>query len=269
MLQTQASIIQARRVGPGMSILTLRAPDIASRARAGQLVLVRCSDADDPYLRRAFPLFAITPPDIALLVRADEPGRRWLAHQATGTIDLLGPVGRGFTLSPLTRNLLLVSEGLAIACLAALARVATAAGIAVTLAAGAPSATTTLPADLLPTDVEYLVATADGSLGQRGTVASLLPDVVQWADQIGAAGSPALYRALSEVIARHRLIVDDDFAQVWWLGPIACGLGTCLSCTVETRHGRVLSCREGPVFRLRDLDLTAIEMDHYGEVNRA
>lgn len=254
MIQLRAPVTANRRIVPGVSLVQAQAAEIVKRAQAGQFVLARCSDGDDPYLRRAFPLFAIAAPELALLVRADEPGRRWLAHRPAGQpIDLLGPLGRGFTLAGTTRRLLLAAEGMGIAALVALAQRAVSLGVEVTLLAGAPNAATVLPADLLPPEVEYRVATADGSLGERGSVSSLLPAVIQWPDQVCAAGSPALYTSLADAIARHRLLVDADFAHVWQLGPAACGLGACQSCAVETRRGPVLSCREGPVFRLRDL----------------
>ncbi len=252
--QTQAAITASPRIMPGVTMVRLTAPEIASRARPGQFVLARCGEGDDPYLRRPLPLFEIGDREIALLVRADEPGRRWLARQPLGqAIDVLGPLGKGFTLSSVTRHLLLVAEGMGIAALGPLAALA-GDGLAVTLLAGAPTAATALPADLLPPAVEYRLATADGSLGARGNVAALLPDVIPWADQVCAAGPPALYRALAEAIARFRLAAEEDFAQVWLLGPVACGLGTCLACAVPTRRGLALSCREGPVFRLAEVD---------------
>ena len=101
MIQVSAPITGTRRVSPGTALLHLQAPEIASRARPGQFVLVRCSDGLDPYLRRPFPLFAIRRRSLRILVRADEPGRRWLAHQPVGqAVDLLGPLGQGFTLAP-------------------------------------------------------------------------------------------------------------------------------------------------------------------------
>jgi dihydroorotate dehydrogenase electron transfer subunit len=256
MIQLQASITGNQRISPGMALLHLNAPQLAASIQPGQFVLVRCADGYDPLLRRPFAPFSISATAISLLVRGDEPGRRWLAHQPAGqAVDLLGPLGQGFTLSSSTRHLVLVADGIGIAAVGALAQSAAKAGLSVAVLAGAPSAGTLLPATMLPAEVEYRVATADGSRGKRGAVADLLPDVIQWADQICAAGSPALYRALQDAIARHRFLVDKDFAQVWLLGPVACGVGTCLSCTVETRRGTALSCREGPVFRMGDLAL--------------
>lgn len=254
MIHLPATITSNQGVSPGMALLHLHAPEIAASAQPGQFVLARCADGADPLLRRPFPLFSIEPLAIRILVRADEPGRRWLAHQPAGqAIDILGPMGQGFTLSSTTRHLVLVADGIGIAAVAGLAASAVKTGLSVVVLAGAPSAGTLLPASLLPAEVEYRVATADGSRGRKGAVADLLPEVIQWADQVCAAGSPALYRALNDAIAKHRFLVDKDFAQVWLLGAVACGVGTCLSCTVETRRGAALSCREGPVFRLGDL----------------
>jgi len=255
MMQLYAPITSTRRVTPGVSLLHLQAEEISKRARPGQFVLIRCSDGHDPHLRRPFPIFSVAQSEMAVLVRADDAGRRWLAHQPAGqAVDCLGPLGQGFTLLPTTRHLLLVAEGMGVAALAALAAQAASSGIAVALLAGFPSAFAALPADLLPTAVEYQVATADGSRGQRGAVASLLPSIIQWADQVCAAGSAALYRDLAQAIARHRLRVEDDFAQVWLLGTVGCGLGVCQCCTVQTRRGPLLSCHDGPVLRLREVE---------------
>lgn len=253
-LQLQAPVVAARRISPGVTLLRLSAPTLAQRATPGQFVLVRCGESSDPLLRRALPLLHIDPPEVSLLVRADEPGRRLLGRLSAGqTADIVGPLGKGFTIGRMSRRLLLVGEGMGVAALAALAAQAVRSSLEVTLAAGAPTAGTAFPADLLPAEVEYRLATADGSLGERGSAATLTPPLVLWADQVFAAGSPALYRELAGIVTRGRLHVEQDFAQVWLLGPVACGLGACQSCALETRRGAVLTCHEGPVFPLSEV----------------
>jgi dihydroorotate dehydrogenase electron transfer subunit len=34
---------------------------------------------------------------------------------------------------------------------------------------------------------------------------------------------------------------------------MACGLGACLGCVVETTHGMIASCVKGPVFELDEI----------------
>jgi dihydroorotate dehydrogenase electron transfer subunit len=43
--------------------------------------------------------------------------------------------------------------------------------------------------------------------------------------------------------------------QVLMEEKMACGVGTCGSCTVRTVHGERLVCTDGPRFELRDLIL--------------
>ena len=67
----------------------------------------------------------------------------------------------------------------------------------VVLLYGAPEASQVYPSSLLPDEVEYVVATADGSLGHRGSVLDLVLDYEAWADQSFAAGSSSLLGALA------------------------------------------------------------------------
>ena len=252
--QLLAEVLANEAVLPGVRWLRLAAAPLAAKAAPGQFVAVRCGESADPFLRRAVPLSRSVGAEIDLLLPADEPGRRWLAARRPGeAVDLLGPLGRGFTVDPNARNLLLVAEGLAVAPLLGLAQVGVAQGLAVTLLAGAATAAEALPARLLPAEVEYRLATADGRLGLPGSVSDLLPGALEWADQVCAAGSPAFYQTLWAAIQRQRLRAEAGFAQVWLGTTIGCGVGACLSCAIETRRGSRRVCKDGPVFDLWEI----------------
>jgi len=53
---------------------------------------------------------------------------------------------------------------------------------------GAQSASHVYPSSLLPDEVEYVVATDDGSLGHHGFVTELVTEYEAWADQAFACG---------------------------------------------------------------------------------
>ena len=80
---------------------------------------------------------------------------------------------------------------------------AIATGRRVVLILGARSAAEVLPSSLLPDEVEYVVATQDGSLGHHGDAADLVPDYEAWADQCVGAGSDELIARLVD-LARGR-----------------------------------------------------------------
>ena len=77
----------------------------------------------------------------------------------------------------------------------------------------------------------------------------LLPQLAREADQVFACGPLAMYRAMAATSGEW----GNKPAQVLLEVVLGCGVGACLGCTVETRRGRKLVCRDGPVFELGDV----------------
>src|SRR5438093_3033833 len=124
---------------------------------------------------------------VELMVRDVGEGSGWLTRAKPGQqLDCLGPQGHGFRLDSRSRNLLMVGGGYGVAPLVGLAERALAKGKSVTLAVGAATASLIFPSRLLPAEVEYLVATDDGSAGYHGFVTDLVPDWIRWADSVFA-----------------------------------------------------------------------------------
>lgn len=256
-------ILERRELG-ALALLTLHAPELARAARAGQLALVRCapSGSDDPLLRRAV-FFAGadgTAGVVELLVAPEERGLAWLAAQPVGArLDVYAPVGTGFAIEGRLGNLLLAGAGPALPALVFLARaLAPRAANVVLLAAGTPAALP--PPYLLPAEVEYQTS-ADGDegllallgVGGRTSIPALSGSPVAWADQICLALTEPLVAGAVEAVRAGRLRWGRGLAQAAVVGPLPCGLGTCLACPIETRDGTRLRCKDGPVFDLRDL----------------
>ena len=175
-----------------------------------------------------------------------------------------------------SRHLLLIAGGLGMAGVRMLADEAIRDGRQVTLLFGATSAREVYPSNLLPDEVEYVVATDDGSLGHRGFVTELVPQFEGWADQAFACGPMPMLRALAgwpraagddsaslrwggsgEAVARTRGSPGarrKAFLQVSMEQNMGCAVGACLGCVVLGVAGtpqRV--CREGPVFASEEL----------------
>jgi dihydroorotate dehydrogenase electron transfer subunit len=209
-------------------------------------------------------------------------GTEWFTRLREGdTIDMLGPLGRPFEIDPRSRHLLLIAGGLGMAGVRMLADQAIREARAVTLLFGAASAREVYPSSLLPDEVEYVVATDDGSLGQRGFVTDLVPDYEAWADQAFACGPRPMLAALARLEAgrRDRMGVAKlgrkrgagkpepfgsaqarrkSFLQVSMEQNMGCAVGACLGCVVMATSGtpqRV--CREGPVFASDEINWEA------------
>jgi dihydroorotate dehydrogenase electron transfer subunit len=185
-----------------------------------------------------------------------------------------GPLGRGFVPDARSRYLLVVADIAGFARVRAIADEAVASGRQVTVLLGARSVAEVYPSSLLPDEAEYVVATDDGSLGHRGTVADLVTEYEAWADQCFAAGAPALLARLSTLAkgrdgrmgvarlgrrrGRRREPGGTDVRRKSWLQlalrhDAGCALGVCAGCTVEGADGPVRVCREGPAFATSEL----------------
>ena len=249
------------RVEPVMGdavLTTFTAPKRAvDEARPGQFlhVLSRDETAYDPLLRRPYSVYRVdrTAETLSVLVRAYGRGSAWLMEQGPGArLDVMGPLGSPFQVRPKSHHLLMVAGGVGAAPLLMLAEQAIRDGKQVTYLMGANDATALLPASELPDEVEYVVATIDGSMGHTGFVTDLIPDYLQWADQVFSCGPEPMFRSLRAVVHKHRL-GDRPDVQMAVERTMACGIGACLGCMVETRHGMKTACVDGPVFEMDEM----------------
>src|SRR5439155_3581166 len=101
------------------------------------------------------------------------------------------------------------------------------------------------PTRLLPSQVEYVVTTEDGSAGYPGPVTSLLGRWLAWADVVYAAGPLITMEALAEQMRRS---APRRSGEVLLEETMACATGACLGCIIETAKGPLRACVDGPVF---------------------
>ena len=242
----------------GVNLLWLEAPQVAREAQPGQFIMVRCAESWDPLLRRALSIHRVRGSGravqaFAVLYSVHGAGTSSLARKQAGdVVDVLGPMGNGYTVHLNAERLLLIGAGWGISPLVALAEQQVARGKAVTLLAGASMASAHYPAAWLPPEVEVVYATDDGSLGKQGSVVDLAPEYWAWADAVYACGPFALYQFLARVAAAQW---PEKPVQALAESPMACGMGACFSCAVETKRGVRLACKDGPRFDLKDLVL--------------
>jgi dihydroorotate dehydrogenase electron transfer subunit len=104
----------------------------------------------------------------------------------------------------------------------------------------------------LSSRIEYIVATDDGSRGHHGLATEVIGNYVPWADQIYACGPEPMYRTLRAVVDPVRINRRPPL-QISVERGMACGLGACLGCVVETTRGMIASCVKGPVFDLDEV----------------
>ena len=248
--QISAPVVSRTELMPGVYLFWLRAPQIAEVAQPGQFVMVRCGDGPQPLLRRPLSIHRIADGEqVALLFSVVGQGTSLLSqYREGGKVDLLGPLGNGFSLHPGSGKLLLVAGGVGIAPLVFLTDKALDQGRAVVLLAGSATASLLYPRSLLPSAVDLVTATEDGSEGRKGMATDFLDEFVNQADQVFACGPQSMYQVMAA-----RSLHGPKSVQLCLETAMACGLGACYGCTVKTKGGLQQVCRDGPVFELDDI----------------
>ncbi|MCK5219860.1 hypothetical protein KAR10_10060 [bacterium] len=162
----QAGIIKTRRFGP-YARLVLKAPKIARHARPGQFVEILISGKAAPFWRRPFSICRVEKTTLELLIKVVGPGSGLLAGMRSGEcVDIIGPLGRGFTL-PGRGGMFLVGGGFGVAPLLFLAERLRARGRQVEVLIGGRSREDLLLRSAIKlTGATVVCATEDGSCGK-------------------------------------------------------------------------------------------------------
>jgi NAD(P)H-flavin reductase len=197
MEQIEALATAVEQTDPFVRV-ALRAPEVAQALSPGRFVLANLGD----YLRT--PLFPtrLGAKGFEVLVPPDHAAA---APQHRDSVDLIGPLGRGFEVGVETRRLLLVADTAHLPVLLQTSGVSETPGVSIALLLSAPTAAELYPIQLLPLALEVHIVTADGSAGHGGSALDLFPDLLRWADCICAACDPATYPAMAELVREVRM----------------------------------------------------------------
>jgi len=247
-----ARLHRIRRFGD-FAHLTLSAPAVARGARPGQFLEIRTGGGPAPFWRRPFSICRATATQVEVLVKAVGPGSRWLAARRVGeTLDLLGPLGRGYSLAGREPRLL-VGGGYGVAPLLFLAERLRARGCAVeALVGGRCTEDLLLRNELRRAGARVACATEDGGTGMRGTAADLLSERLRGRGRpvrIAACGPRGLLAAVARLARRYGLPAEVSLEET-----LACGLGVCNGCVVRVKGEYRRVCVDGPVFPAEDVE---------------
>jgi dihydroorotate dehydrogenase electron transfer subunit len=255
--QVSATIVSNIELMPGHHLIRIEAPAIARESLPGQFITIGCGH--DFILRRPLSIHRVdNSHQISILFVIVGAGTYWLSQRHKGEkLDLLGPLGNGFSVQPATKKLLLAAGGIGIAPLVFLAQKALEDGRFIKLILGTRTKDGLYPVELLPQGIETLVNTEDGSAGEKGKVTDALPGYVDWADQIYACGPLAMYQSIAKQRGKWK---SKTPVQVSLEVRIGCGIGACFGCSIKTKNGMKRVCRDGPVFNLGEVILEELRI---------
>ena len=239
--------------------LEIMAPSISCEGQPGQFIHIKTGINHDPLLRRPLSIYDLDKEkgSITLLYKVVGRGTSLLSRlRLKDSVDLMGPLGKGFSISEKTENNLLVGGGIGVAPLIYLARVLKEKNKNVRLLHGAEDHCQLLAAEKIEKmGVDYLIATADGSAGFKGLVTELMYMKVKPSkiDYIYTCGPEAMMAAVQAFAKKHGIPGEVSLEEY-----MACGVGACLGCARKLKaedDNYVKVCKDGPVFNMDELEL--------------
>ena len=252
-----SEVIENEEVSAGIFRLTLAADSFPETAAPGQFIMVRTSDGVDPLLRRAFSIHDLMDRRIRILYKVVGRGTGWLARRKKrDRIDLIGPLGTGFSVPKTVKTAWLVAGGIGVAPFQMLIRILRSKHIDTTLFFGAGTGNELVGLrDFEEQGIPQVLATEDGSAGEQGMIVEVFRKRIQLA--LGLPGKAKIDRSCRVyacgpqpmLLAVARLCRDSGVqGEVSMESEMGCGIGTCMGCVVRTSRGYERVCREGPVF---------------------
>jgi len=245
---TDFTIVGKEELSEAYFSMTLQHPDRLPKIAAGQFVEVEVPGNKQVMLRRPISIHDVDEENnrLKLLIQIVGKGTKTLSQMKIGErLNLVYPLGHGFSIEG--EKVLLVGGGAGIAPLLHLSKCFAAKGIRPTILLGGRKASLIPVRDEFSQYGEVCYSTEDGSLGERGMVTQHSRFAERY-EHIYTCGPTPMMKA----VARHALSNDIE-CEVSLENMMACGIGACLCCVVDSDEGHKCVCKEGPVFNAKKL----------------
>lgn len=261
----EAIVLWNRCVGTAYFRMGIKCPHVFQAAFPGQFVMVRPKHQTQPVLRRPFSIhnqirIKGRVDGFEILYKVIGVGTEKLSLCRKGdTIDVLGPLGKGFSRYQDTGDVYLAAGGIGVAPFIFLANDLLRWGVEgsrITLFLGGQSKKDLLGLNTFERlGIGLQVATDDGSAGVQGLVSMPLEEAIQTKkpDILYACGPVAMLQKVAMMANAYDVRCEISIETM-----MACGMGACLGCAVENHVSDkkyLHACIDGPVFDAGDIRL--------------
>lgn len=249
-----ATVIHQEPIGTGIFSMQLQAAEIAKQAKPGQFVNLYSKDGSR-LLPRPISLCEINGEagTLRLVYRTVGKGTEEFARLHAGDkIDIMGPLGNGFTMQE--EKAILIGGGIGIPPMLQLAKELSQQSVEVQVVLGYRDETF-LDEEFAPYGTVYF-ASEDGKHGVKGTVMDAIREYRITGNVIYACGPTPMLRAIQTYALENGIV-----AQLSLEEKMACGIGACLACVCKSKekdhHTNVNNkriCKDGPVFFAEEVE---------------
>ncbi|MDR0796862.1 MAG: dihydroorotate dehydrogenase electron transfer subunit [Tannerella sp.] len=235
------------------SLLKLTSDKRLPEMKPGQFVEVRVDGSPQTFLRRPISINYIDKAahEVWLLIQQIGEGTRRMAMYRVGeTVNLLMPLGNGFSIPLYTTGLrlLLIGGGVGTAPLLFLGDVLKQAGFEPVFLLGARSKDDLVQLPDFRQRGMVHITTEDGLMGEKGYVTDHSVLCNETFDYVYTCGPKPMMVAVARYAASRGIPCEASLENT-----MACGIGACLCCVEQTKKGHKCVCTEGPVFNINQL----------------
>lgn len=231
---------------------TICCPEAAQAAQPGQFVHIR---ANGFTLRRPISICGIDKEagTLRIVFEIRGEGTAEIAKLNKGDlIDMLAPLGHGFTVNSDFRRVVLIGGGIGTPPMLPLAKLY---GEKAAVISGFRSASAViLQDDFKKTGAETILCTDDGSLGIHGFVTQPFEELTKGEriDAVYACGPMPMLRGIANICKENGIFCEISLEE-----RMACGIGACLGCACRTVRNDeeyfAHVCKDGPVFNAEEV----------------
>lgn len=245
-------VVENKTLNEKYYTLLLQSSELLPEIKAGQFVQVEIKQSKSTFLRRPLSIHDVDYNNntITLLIQKVGEGTTKLSDvKKNDVVNIVYPLGNGFTITE-NENVLLIGGGCGIAPLLYLARVLFNKGNKVSTLIGGMSKNDILESELYEKFGKVYLTTVDGTIGEKGIVTehSILKNDNFIYSKIYTCGPEPMMKAIAKIANKKNIDCEVSLENI-----MACGIGACLCCVVDTVNGNKCSCTEGPVFNYNQL----------------
>ena len=251
-VKIKANIIRQDNIATDIFSMVLDAKEIAENAKPGQFIDLYSKDGSK-LLPRPISICEIdkTNGTLRIVYRIAGQGTKEFSKLKAGDdIEILGPLGNGFTLRD--RKAILIGGGIGIPPMLQLAKDL---NCEKSIVLGFRDEE--FLSDEFKPYGEVYMSSDSGKIGVKGTVMDAIKEYAITGDVIYACGPTPMLRAI-----REYAISNGIEAQISLEEKMACGIGACLACVCKSKdiddHSKVNNkriCKDGPVFFAEEVEL--------------
>jgi dihydroorotate dehydrogenase electron transfer subunit len=244
-------VIGNKRLNDDFFILELSGNTKIPDFKPGQFAQVRVDGSPETFLRRPISIHDVDYDrnTFKILIQIAGKGTKKLSELGNGdNLNLIYPLGNSFSEPAENEKALLIGGGCGIAPLLFLGKYLKLNGNVPDILLGFRNKARIIEFEEYLKIGEVLVTTEDGSMGEKGYVTNHSVFSTRQYNRIYCCGPDTMMKAIATYCKNKNIICEVSLENL-----MACGIGVCLCCIVDTVKGNLCTCIEGPVFNINDL----------------